>query len=825
MNDAGSATPAPAADTATAPAATPAIPQVSERVRALHARMTLEEKLAQIVGYWLDQGGEVVAPMQDEMAAGQKDSGRLPEITQHGIGHYTRVYGTRPVEPAERAAWLWAEQRRLKTETRLGIPALVHEECLTGLAAWKAATFPTPLAWGASFDPALVQETGRAIGDSMRELGIHQGLAPVLDVIVDARWGRVDECIGEDPYLVGTVGTSYVRGLQDAGVHATLKHFVAYSGSRAGRNHAPVPAGPREVADVYLPPFEMAVLDGNARSVMASYVAVDGTPMHASEEYLTGVLREQWGFDGVVVADYFGVAFLEVMQKIAADRGQAAARALEAGLDIELPTGDAYLEPLADAVRAGEVDEALVDRAVLRALAQKEELGLLDDDAFAGEAPTEIDLDSPRHRELAHRLAAESLVLLSNDGVLPLSSWREAPARVAVVGPNAHRAEALMGCYSFANHVLAHHPDVPLGFEIPTIFESLAPALESAGMTRPELVFAQGCDVEDDDTSGFGEAVSAAQGADLAVVVVGDQAGLFGRGTVGEGNDAESLDLPGVQRELVEAVLATGTPVVLVVLTGRPYAIGWALDGDRRPGAVLQTFFPGEAGGTAIAEVIAGVVNPSGRLPVALPRSTGAQPYSYLHPTLGGPSDVTSTDPTPARPFGFGLSYTSFDYTDLVVDGEVATAGTLTASVRVTNTGKVAGTDVVQLYGHDVVGSVTRPVAQLLGYERVTLEAGASAVVTFTVPTTRFAFTDRRLVKIVEPGDVEVWVGSHAAASALSTADTGESTGGAIVSERESEKVDIPGTATPRATVALVGGVHEVTTADPRWVTTAVATD
>jgi beta-xylosidase len=237
------------------------MPKVSERVRALHARMTLEEKLAQLVGYWLDQKG-VVAPMQGEMASGQKASGDLEEITRHGLGHYTRVYGTRPVDPVERAAWLWEEQRRLKRETRLGIPALVHEECLTGLAAWKAASFPTPLAWGAAFDPELVREMARTIGGSMRELGVHQGLAPVLDVIRDPRWGRVDECIGEDPYLVGTVGTAYVQGLQDAGVHATLKHFLGYSASQSGRNHAPVHAGPREIADIFLPPFEMALLDG-----------------------------------------------------------------------------------------------------------------------------------------------------------------------------------------------------------------------------------------------------------------------------------------------------------------------------------------------------------------------------------------------------------------------------------------------------------------------------------------------------------------------------------------------------------------------------------
>ncbi|WIB65118.1 glycoside hydrolase family 3 N-terminal domain-containing protein [Curtobacterium sp. MCBD17_040] len=800
------------------------MPTVSDRVRALHARMTLEEKAAQIVGYWLDQNG-VVAPMQGEMAAGQDGSAPLAEVTRDGIGHFTRVYGTRPVDAEERAAWLWGEQRRLKRETRLGIPALVHEECLTGLAAWRAATFPTPLAWGAAFDPELVEQVGRAIGDSMRELGVHQGLAPVLDVVRDPRWGRVDECIGEDPYLVGTVGTAYVRGLQDAGVHATLKHFLGYSASRAGRNHAPVHAGPREVADVFLPPFEMAVLDGGVRSVMNSYAEIDGVPMAANGDYLTGVLRERLGFDGVVVADYFAVAFLEVMHGVAADRGEAAALALEAGIDVELPTGDAYLQPLVDRVRSGEFDEAYVDRAVLRVLAQKESLGLLDDDAYEDEPPTAIDLDSPRHQALARRLAEESIVLLHNDGVLPIGrsgvdsgAGRPAPARVAVIGPNADRAEALQGCYSFANHVLAGHPDLPLGFTIPTVLEALPGAFAAAGLEATEIVHAVGCAVEGDDTTGFAEAVDAAAAAELAVVVVGDQAGLFGRGTVGEGNDSESLELPGVQRQLVEAVLATGTPVVVVLLTGRPYAIGWALDGTGpKPGAVLQAFFPGEGGGLAIADVITGRVAPSGRLPVSLPRSAGAQPYSYLHPVLGGPSDVTATDSTPLRPFGFGLGYTTVAYSDLVVDRTVGAGDTFTAAVTVTNTGATASGHVVQLYGHDVQGSVTRPVVQLLGYARVDLEAGESVRVAFDVPTTRFAFSDRRMVRVVEPGDVEVWVGDHAAASAAPV-DTEETTGGVIVNEKQAVAQDLPGSATPRATLTIAGPVHEVTTADERLV-------
>jgi len=766
--------------------AVPGMPEVSQRVKALHARMTLEEKLAQLVGFWVDQGGAVVAPMQGEMAS----SGRLEEATAHGIGHLTRVYGTRPVDPVERAAWLWREQRRLRSQTRLGIPALVHEECLTGLAAWQAATFPTPLAWGATFDPDLVREMGALIGASMRELGVHQGLAPVLDVIRDPRWGRVDECIGEDPYLVGTVGTAYVLGLQSAGVHATLKHFVGYSASRAGRNHAPVSAGPRELADVLLPPFEMAVRDGRARSVMNSYTAVDGVPIAADPTYLTELLRETWGFDGVVVADYFSVAFLHVMHSVAENLGEAAALALAAGIDIELPTGDAFLEPLAARLQAGLVDEALVDRAVLRALAQKEELGLLDA-TFEDEPPTTIDLDSPQHREVARRLAEESVVLLTNDGTLPLGGPdRPMPTRVAVLGPNADRAEALLGCYSFANHVLVHHPEVPMGFDIPSVLEALQTELPGV-----DVKYAPGCTVEGSDTSGFVEAVRLASEAEVAVVVVGDQAGLFGRGTVGEGNDTETLALPGVQRELVEAVRATGTPVVMVLLTGRPYAIGWAVDGGAAPAAVLQAFFPGEEGGTALAGVLSGRVNPSGRLPVTMPRSAGAQPYSYLHPILGGPSEVTSADSTPVLPFGHGLAYTTFARTDLTADDEVAAGDTFTAQVRVRNTGERAGTDVVQLYARDVYASVSRPVAQLLDYRRVALEPGESIVVRFQVPTTRLAFSDRSMVRIVEPGEVELWVSQSCAEKETTTS------------------------------ITVVGPVHRVTTNDPRLVVSEVMTE
>ena len=746
----------------------------STRARMLMAQMTLEEKLAQLVGFWVDEGGAVVAPMQDGTAPAGPT---VEDVSRDGLGQLTRVYGTRPVEPAERAAWLVATQAQIRARSRFGIGALVHEECLTGLGAWQATTFPTPLAWGATFDPDLVEEMGAAIGSSMRRLGVHQGLAPVLDVVRDARWGRVEECIAEDPYVVGTLGTAYVQGLQSTGVVATLKHFVGYSASRAGRNLAPVHAGPRELSDVLLPPFEMAVRDGGVRSVMHSYAEIDGVPVAADPALLTDLLRERWGFDGTVVADYYGVAFLHTLHQVATDLGAAAGLALAAGVDVELPTGDAFLEPLAAAVRSGAVDEALVDRAVERVLRQKDELGLLDEPADVP-VPERIDLDPPAHRAVARRLAEESVVLVRNDGVLPLA----ADARVAVVGPNADRAQALFGCYAFVNHVLSHHPDVPLGLHVDTVLEALREEVQV-------VTSARGCAVDDDDRSGLPGAIAAAREADVAVVVVGDQAGLFGRGTVGEGCDRDDLELPGVQRVLVESVLATGTPVVLVLLTGRPYALGWALE---RCAAVVQAFFPGQEGAGAVAGVLSGRVNPSGRLPVTLPRSVGAQPFTYLHPHLGGPTQVSNLDPTPVAEFGHGLSYTTFTHTDLTVPDLVATAGSFTASVTVTNTGARAGDDVVQLYARDEYASVTRPLAQLVGYRRVSLRPGQSVRVTFEVPTTRLALTDPSLRRVVEPGAVTLWVGPSC-------------------SSRETT-----------AAVELVGPVHEITGGDERLVTTTV---
>ncbi|MDR2931039.1 MAG: glycoside hydrolase family 3 C-terminal domain-containing protein [Propionibacteriaceae bacterium] len=732
----------------------------SERVSTLLKTMTVDEKIAQLYGVWLGytEGG-VVAPEMDTSADSAPEFG---DIAANGISQLTRVFGTKPVLPAKGLATLIGYQKWIRDHTRLRIGILAHEECLTGLAAWTATTFPTPLAWAATFDPGLTYEMGAAIGQSMAAIGVHQGLAPVLDVVRDARWGRVEETMGEDPYVIATLGKGYVEGLQSQGIIATLKHYAGYSNSRAGRNLAPVHAGPREIEDVFLPPFEVAVLDAHVRSVMPAYVEIDGIPVHADHHLLTEVLRERWGFEGTVVSDYFGVAFLMKEHGIASTLDQAAVASLVAGLDVELPTGDAFRAPgFAQAAAEDPIVAQALDTAVERVLNQKEALGLLDIDAEIERlerllADVPETLDPPAHRDVASRLAAESIILLDNDGLLPVAP--RAGLRVAVVGPNADRGAALFGCYSFVNHVLMHNPGVDPVIAAPTIMEAITAEYPDAIVT-----YAQGCTVRDMDTSGIPEAVAAAASADVVVAVVGDQAGLFGKGTSGEGCDVDSLELPGVQSELLEALLATGTPLVLVPVTGRPYAIGRFSD---RAAATIQAFFPGEEGGAALAGVISGRINPSGHLPVSVPRTLGVLPYSYLHPKLGDPSGVSSIDTTPQFSFGHGQSYTSFDYTDFTAPKQVPTNGWIEASVTVNNTGDRDGTTLVQVYGRDLAASVTRPLRQLLAYARVEVAAGGSRPVTLRIPAARFGFHDASMRRVVEPGDVQVWIGwdcDHAA--------------------------------------------------------------
>ncbi|HEY5848150.1 MAG TPA: glycoside hydrolase family 3 N-terminal domain-containing protein [Microlunatus sp.] len=724
-----------------------------ERVEALLADMTLAEKVAQLGSVWLgfDVASGDVAPMQNVFSRATS----FAEATAHGLGQLTRVFGTAPVTAAEGVARVHELQRTLMSSTRLGIPAVVHEECLTGFTTYQATIYPGSLAWAATFDPALVHEMASAIGRDMAAVGVHQGLSPVLDVVRDYRWGRVEETLGEDPYLVSQVGSAYVRGLEENGIIATLKHFAGYAASQAARNHAPVRMGPREFAEVILPPFEHAVRYAGVRSVMNSYTDVDGIPVASDEALLTGVLREQWGFTGTVVSDYGAVAFLQIMHRIAATEGEAAAYALAAGLDVELPSTLCYGRPLLDEIAAGRVDEALVDRSVRRVLAQKIQLGLLDPDWSPEANAAAIELDPAANRDIARRLAEESVVLLDNPSrVLPLAGDRE--RRVAVVGPCADDPLAFFGCYAFPNHVIPQHPEFAAGIGIEA--DSLLTALRS-DLPAAEISYLPGCEVSGGDDAGITAAVDAASSADLVLLAVGDRAGLFGGGTSGEGCDAEDLALPGLQPQLVEAVLATGTPVVMIMVSGRPYAIGPYRD---RLAATVQAFFPGEEGGGAIAGVLSGRVNPTGKLPVGVPHHVGGSPFTYLAPPLGQHSQgVSNLDPSPAYWFGHGLSYTTYAYADLAASsGEIDIDGSVELRVTVTNTGSRDGVEVVQLYAGDPVSSVTRPVTQLVGFARVPLAAGASSTVTFEVHTDRLSFTGRDLTRIVEPGEIVFRVGT-----------------------------------------------------------------
>ncbi|MEU9554357.1 beta-glucosidase family protein [Streptomyces fumanus] len=736
---------------------------VADRIDALIGAMTLQEKTAQLYGVWVgasDQGGEV-APHQHDM----EEAVDLDALLPTGLGQLTRPFGTVPVDPALGALSLARTQARIAATNRFGIPALAHDECLSGFAAWTATAYPVPLSWGATFDPDTVRRMAAAIGRDMRAVGVHQGLAPVLDVVRDARWGRVEETIGEDPYLVGTIGTAYVQGLESAGIVATLKHFAGYSASRAGRNLAPASVGPRERADVLLPPFEMAIREGGARSVMNAYTDTDGVPSAADEELLTGLLRDTWGFDGTVVADYFAIAFLKTLHGVAADWAGAAGAALRAGIDVELPNVKTYGTPLAEAVADGRIPEALVDRALRRVLTQKAALGLLDPDwdplpaGLAGadlENPDalrgRIDLDGPENRALARTVAEKAVVLLSNDGTLPLAG----PRRIALVGPNADEPTAVLGCYSFPQHIGVRHPGTPVGIELPTLRETLAAEFPDA-----EITVARGTGVDDGDLSGLAEAARVAREADVAVVVLGDRAGLFGRGTSGEGCDVGTLALPGAQQRLLDTLLDLDTPLVTVLIAGRPYALGRAV---AESAAIVQSFFPGEEGTHAIAGVLSGRTEPSGRLPVSVPREPGSQPATYLGPRLAHAGEVSSVDPTPAFAFGHGLSYTRFDWTDLTVDAERApTDGEFTLAFTVRNTGGRPGTEVVQLYLHDPVASVVQPVQRLIGYHRVDLRPGEARRLRVTVPADLASFTGRDGRRVVEPGELELRLAASSA--------------------------------------------------------------
>ncbi|MCY0878729.1 MAG: glycoside hydrolase family 3 C-terminal domain-containing protein [Firmicutes bacterium] len=739
----------------------PALP-VAERVQDLLSRMTLEEKVAQLSSIW------VYEVMDDMRFSAAKAKATLKE----GIGQITRVGGASNVSPEESAVLANAIQRFLREETRLGIPAMVHEEACSGYMARGATIFPQAIGVASTWDPALVEAMAQVIARQMRSVGAHQALAPLLDVAHDARWGRVEETFGEDPYLVAQMGMHFVRGLQDSPsrVLATGKHFVGYGASEGGMNWAPAHLGPRELRDLYLWPFEAAVKSAHLASIMPAYHELDGTPCHASRQLLTALLRDEWGFDGLVVSDYFAVAMLQEYHHVAENRREAATLAVNAGVDIELPSRDAYGQPLLDAVKEGRVAEDAINRAVARVLRIKFELGLFEN-PYVSVDDVPAQFDRADDRALSLRLAQESFVLLKNrNDLLPLARNLR---RLAIVGPNAVSARNLFGDYSFMCHIESllemrdqgnvFETPLPEGMKAGEVFQNVdtvAQAFKDA-LPHTECVVVEGVGIRTGqvDDAEFRRAVAAAREADVALVVVGDKSGLTLDATSGESRDRSSLKLPGAQEALVQAVAATGTPVVLVLVAGRPVdltALEPVVD------AILVAWLPGTEGAKALTQVMLGDVSPSGKLPMAFPRSVGQVPVFYNHKPSGGRShwhgDYVDEPATPLYAFGYGLSYTRFEYRDLEVSWDDA-HDEVVVRFFVKNAGPRAGDEIAQVYVHDAVASVTRPVKELKAFARVSLEPGAERAVTARIPIAALAFYDLERQWVAEAGRWEILVG------------------------------------------------------------------
>lgn len=740
---------------------------IDERVQDLLERMTLDEKLAQLGSLW---SFEVFDGRGLDLAQAR---GRLAQ----GIGQVTRVAGATNLPPQEVARFGDQIQHFLVEETRLGIPAILHEESLHGVMAAGATCFPQSIGQAATWDPDLVEQMARLIGDRLRAMGASQALAPVLDVSRDPRWGRLEETYGEDAYLTAALGCAYVRGIQstaDGGrpVIATAKHMVGHGVPEGGLNTAPAHIGQRELHDVFLLPFEAAVREAGIASVMHAYDDLDGLPCAASRELLTTILRERWGFEGIVVADYLGIEHLLVHHEMVAGLADAAVTTLAAGLDMELPSTNAYGEPLRKALEDGHVDPSLVDLAVERVLRTKLRLGLFERPYV--EAPVPGDLGA-REEAVALEIARRSIVLLENDGTLPLRADLE---RIAVIGPNAHDARNLVGDYGHIVHIEtllenrgregvagSRAPlDLQLADELAS-WSTVLDAVRARVSPATEVRYARGCGILGGDDEDIAAAVEAARGTDTAILVLGERSGLTAQCTCGETRDRCELGLPGRQAELVRAVAATGTPIVLALVAGRPLAIPTEA---ALAAAILHAWVPGEAGPQAIAEVLFGDVSPGGKLPVTVPRHVGQVPIHYAHKPSGGRSlwhrDYVDGSHLPLWPFGHGRSYTRFEVGPLRLSSTTMdTAGQVVVSVDVANVGDCLADEVVQLYVRDLHASVTRPVKELTGFARVTLAAGERCSVDLTLDAEQLAFTGVDGSLRVEPGRHHVMVGTSSA--------------------------------------------------------------
>ena len=751
---------------------------INERVKDLLGRMTLEEKSAQLQAIWIKRQAL-------ETEKGGFDPSKAKEILGLGIGHIARPSENKsPVTPnktpLQTVEFVNATQQWLMEKTRLGIPAIYHEEALHGHAARDATSFPQAIGLASTWDPSLVEDIYSVTAAEVRRRGGTQVLTPILDVARDPRWGRIEETLGEDPYLAAILGVASVRGFQGNTpnhigkdkVSATLKHMAGHGEPTGGLNTAPAPIGERTLREIFLFPFEAAIKLAGARSVMASYNEIDGIPSHANKNMMTGILRNEWGFNGTVVSDYFAINELVTRHGIARNKSEAAALALNAGIDIEMPDGDTFIQ-LPKLVKEGKIALSAVDKAVARILTEKFLLGLFDHPYTPTNGITEF-IGNDAHRALALKAAEKSVILLKNtNNLLPLDVSKL--KSIAVIGP--HADETLLGGYSDVpkntisvlqgiKNYLNDHSDEPIqvlyakGTEltlnnwVPGEDSQKAQSLSKERWHRDEVIAASA----EVNTGRIAKAVSAAQKTDATILVLGDNEGTS-REAWAESHlgDRTELDLFGEQQLLADALLATGKPVVVVLINGRPLSIGKL---SEQASAILEGWYLGQETGNAVASVVFGDVNPGGKLPVSIPRSAGHIPAYYNYkPTAKRGYAFDQTDAL--FPFGFGLSYSTFDYSDLAINKTQAKAGeSIEVSFTLKNTSTRKGDEVAQLYIRDTVASLTRPVKELKGFKRVTLEGNQSTRITFELFINQIGFYGHDMSYIVEPGEIQLMIGS-----------------------------------------------------------------
>lgn len=738
---------------------------VEHRVTDLLTRMTIEEKLAQLTGLWPT---DLEACKDFFLGTGLfSDEGTLvPEkaerFLKNGTGHIVTTLMFR--SPAGYARAVNALQRHLLDNTRLGIPALVIAEGLHGCWLDDATVFPQAIALASTWNPALVESVFNAVAAEARSRGIVQVLSPVLDVARDPRWGRTEETYGEDPYLVSRMAVACARGLQGAGetidrhhVAATLKHFAAYGQPEDGTNCAPANYSERTIREVFLPPFEAAIREACARCVMPSYNEIDGVPSHANKWLLQTILRGEWKFEGLVVSDYEGINRLYHAHRLAGDLPGAAMLALESGVDCEVAKNQCFSTLKAQALE-GVLSESLLDEAVKRVLRLKFELGLFEHPWADEEAAEELSC-SASHRSMALCAAREAIILLKNDNhLLPLD--RTKLRRIALIGPNAGKVR--LGGYSGKPREAI---DVLRG-----LLDKLGDAIE--------ITYAEGCRIiepdpilgpmgdlvapdEEEDTLRITEAAEVARMVDVAVLCLGGNEVTCRESVPFEGKwigDRANLDLFGRQDDLVKAVFGTGTPTIVILFAGRPNAINYI---SENVPAILQCWYLGQETGHAVADVLFGDYNPAGRLPITIPRSAGHLPCYYNHKPTARQGYVLDSS-APIYSFGHGLSYTQFTYSDLTISpAEARPDEAAVISVKITNTGTMAGDEVVQLYIRDRVSTVTRPVRELKDFRRIHIESGESKVVTFVLPLEKLALWDINMKYTTEPGEFDIMVGPN----------------------------------------------------------------